>query len=272
MELEKESRIKMAYLAGVIDGDGSIHMHEGIPHLSIAKSCQNLMMFLLNNFGGNISKTRNLPKWSVRNKNVYDLLNNVKNFLIEKRKLVKAALDNDEEKVRELNQFTDQSFALPRDYFSSDEERWAYIAGYIDTDGHITLKKRNRDSDLKKRCYSDYYLEIGCGGTDFRSANFIHSFLKYGSFKVRPHKRCVNNQRLDLRIMKRENIVHFLENCTPYLVVKKENALIAKSYLDGYKAVMGGNDRTIPEEQMQHRELHYQKMKVLQRRGNCGPG
>lgn len=272
MELEKDNRIKMAYLAGVIDGDAGIYISDNIIHIQIAKSCEKLMMFLLTNFGGIIGKSRDLPQWALcRKKESEQLLFNVKDFLIEKRKLVIAALKYDKEKVRELNSFTDQSLKLVVDKFQSDEERWAYTAGFIDTDGHITLKKRNRNSEAKKRCYSDYYLEIGCGGTDFRSTHFIHNFLGFGSLKIRPHKRCVNNQRSDLRFIKRDHIIHILDKCLPYLIVKKENALVAKSYLNGYESKMGGNDRTLSPEQIQHRESHFQKLRLLQRRGNCGP-
>jgi len=272
MEQEVGEREKMAYAAGIIDSDGAIYIQKnkrslGTPCVSVAVSCIELVNLLFMNFGGLIRKTRNLPMWILRkNSDVSTFLKNVKQFLVEKQEIAEAVLERNYEKCCELNKWTCQERIERKLDFQNDNEIWSYIAGFIDGDGHITIKKRNRDNDQKKRYYADYSLEIGCGGTDFRSTQFIADFFKKGSLKVRPHKLCVSGQRLDFRIRKPEEVKEFLNGILPFLIIKKNNALIALEYIEGYKANIGGNDRSIPEEQIQYREVCYQKMKLLQRR------
>lgn len=271
MVLNVEERIKMAYTAGMIDGDGAIYLQTkknwSVPVIQIAVSSLDLVKYLFDNFGGTISKSRNLPCWALRKKKEsIDFLKKISHFLVEKQGIALSALEGKVKETMRLNKWTCQEEHEQNLGFKSDEEIWAYIAGFIDADGHITIKKRNRDSIEKKRCYPDYSLEIGCGGTDFRSTSFIAKFFGKGSLKLRPHRLCVNGKRLDFRVTKHEEVKQFLSKCLPFLIIKKTNAEIALQYIDGYFAKMGGNDRSIDESQIQHRENCYQQMKLLQRR------
>jgi hypothetical protein len=272
MEQEVGDRTKMAYAAGLIDSDGAIYIQKnkrgrGTPCVSVAVSCFEVINNLFMDFGGLVRKSRNLPKWILRkNSDVFNFLNKIKEFLVEKQEIAESVLERDYVKCRELNKWTCQEKIERKLNFTSINEIWAYIAGFIDGDGHITIKKRNRDNDIKKRHHPDYSLEVGCGGTDFRATQFIADFFEKGSLKVRPHNFCVNGIRLDYKIRRPEEVKEFLEGIFSFLTIKKSNALIALEYIKGYKAVMGGNDRSIPEEQIQHRENCYQEMKLLQRR------
>src|SRR5258706_834288 len=253
--MEQEERLKMAYIAGMIDGDGAIYTKyykECVtPCVQIALSYEPLIKFCLKNFAGTISKSRKLFRWQLRKKKqCSDFLNSIVEFLVEKKELAFAALNGNSDEVKRLNKITDQQM-INHDFSKKNpEEVWAYIAGFIDADGHIAIKKRFRDSEKKKRYYPDYSLEVGCGGTDFRATSFIAQFSKMGSLKMRPHKFCVNEKRLDFRIIKCNEIKTLLKNCFDFLIIKKSNAKVALEYIEGYQAKGGGDCRKISEEQL----------------------
>ena len=113
MEQEVEESKIMAYAAGVIDGDGAIYIQKKnqywLPIVQIAVSCNDLIMFFLNSFGGTISKSRNLPRWHLRKKKeCSEFLQKISKFLVEKREIALAAIKGDFDEVKRLNKWTCQ--------------------------------------------------------------------------------------------------------------------------------------------------------------------
>jgi hypothetical protein len=268
-----EESILMAYAAGIIDGDGSIHLQKKgkylLPVVSVALSCEKLILFFLNNFGGRVTKSRKLHKWVLsKKKETKEFLRKCLPFMVEKKDLATAVIEGNIEESHRLNKYTHQNLDEGMNFIHSEKEAWAYTAGFMDSDGHITIKKRMRDSEKKKRNYPDYCPEIGCGGTDFRATNFISKLFGKGSIKIRPHKKCVNGKRLDFKVRIHSEIKEFLEKCSPFLVIKNKHSDVLLNYIEKYKAKIGGQLNRMCPEQLRHREDCYQSMKNLQIRGN----
>ena len=93
------TEVEKAYLAGIIDGEGSIglwrhHKNEtATPNVSVANNSLKLLQWIKQRAGGTIvSKKKrkahhnDLYAWSVRQDRAIRLLNDVKEFLIIKRK------------------------------------------------------------------------------------------------------------------------------------------------------------------------------------------
>lgn len=267
-----EERLFMAYLAGMIDGDGALYVQKKgkkgnhVPVITIAVSCEELIMFLLKKLGGTVSMTRNLPRWSLRKrKEVISLLDSLNPYLIEKKEIALAVKELDYDRAQILNKITIQDTKDLNPGFKTDEA-WAYTAGFVDADGHISIKKRLRNEvGVRTRYFPDYELSVGFGGSDFRSTSMIANFFGRGCLKIRPHKRCTNSKRLDFRLRKHLDVKEFVEGCLPYLLVKKENAEVILEYINGYSVQVGS--RTISSDQLGHREGCFRRIKLLQRRG-----
>lgn len=212
------------YLAGFIDGDGSISCADLYPnYIKIEISqCDFLPIFLIQKkFGGNIQITeakneesRKQYKLSYLNNNAITLIEFIKDSLFLKNKQAilsldniatfrnrsnKEILNNNSKEIKELNS-THTSRII------SGEMNWEYIAGLFDAEGCITIKKmclsitqKNSNSLLNKICEF-----IGCGK--------------------------VSNDRF--LIYSRKGILYFLNNTNRYLIVKKQSPYVF-NYLIG---------------------------------------
>jgi hypothetical protein len=102
----KNSRLKLAYAAGIIDGEGTITLANnrndtGFRHpvVSVSSTSQEILKFMKENYGGSISKHKTYKKshktsysWKITFNDAIDFLFEVKLFLKEKEKLRRCKL------------------------------------------------------------------------------------------------------------------------------------------------------------------------------------
>ena len=105
------------------------------------------------------------------------------------------------------------------------ETEKAYIAGFLDGEGNITILARNRN--IKRISYGLY---VGFTNRDLRPLLAIKK--KYGGnlfWKKRYSKK--HSQAFELRIGNRKTVVDLLTDALPYLMCKKEQAELGLAFL-----------------------------------------
>ena len=105
---EVKDKLKWAYLAGLIDGEGTIRIHKQTVYgynpyfhlrLIISNTSADLMTWLTLNFGGSIdskgvtSSDKKYMGWYVSAKDVKKVIENTYSFLVVKKKQVQVALN-----------------------------------------------------------------------------------------------------------------------------------------------------------------------------------
>jgi len=163
---------KEAYLAGIIDSEGNILSTKYI-HLRISNKSELLIRFLQNNWNGSVSLDKRPQKscysWKASNKKIIPLLPQLKTYSLIKRKQIELWTQahslyrpfrhkeyyQNQEKVRELKRQISlfNQNVLEKNLSNSGKlpewdnpelslsEKLSYLAGIIDGDGHIYMKK-----------------------------------------------------------------------------------------------------------------------------------
>lgn len=110
---EKE---KLAYLAGIIDGEGNIDIAKGPIHnrmkspsyslrLAVGNTDEKLLLWLKDNFGGSIYKQLQRPNrkpswtWTLTNKKAFQLLLEIKDLSVIKQEQINIAIEFQEKTV-----------------------------------------------------------------------------------------------------------------------------------------------------------------------------
>jgi hypothetical protein len=141
-------------------------------------------------------------------------------------------------------------------YMSEDLIFWSYLAGLIDTDGSLSIRKNKAQGDDKNYRYSSF---IQLGMNDVRGLNFIKENCPYGRFKILKARTCVTGFTNKWIVQNRENIKEILLKIIPFLKVKKEQAEILLFFCKNYKPVQH-RQSSIPKEELEFRENCYKKL------------
>jgi len=102
----KKYELKLAYAAGIIDGEGTITLANNRnntefrhPVVSVSSTSRELLEFMEENYGGSISKHKTYKKshktsysWSLTFNDAVDFLSEIQTFLKEKEKLHRSKL------------------------------------------------------------------------------------------------------------------------------------------------------------------------------------
>lgn len=142
------------------------------------------------------------------------------------------------------------------------KEQIAYIAGVVDSDGCIHINK----SPQKLGRSIDYTTEITIVNTNEKLITWINNLVK-GSIYNHKFKNVKHKDTFRWRIS-RKVALKLLKQIEPYLVIKKEQALIAIS-LEQRKVL--GTTNKLPIKELSFREKVYTKIKQLNRRGKETP-
>ena len=107
----------------------------------------------------------------------------------------------------------------------STESMYAYIAGFLDGDGYITIK-----IEKCKTCRLGYRARIRIGFAQSRSRKFVLdrllSFVKSGVVSEYNH-----NNMAEYVINDQKAIFDLLTNIEPFVIVKKKQLKLAKKFI-----------------------------------------
>jgi hypothetical protein len=138
-------------------------------------------------------------------------------------------------------------------------EELAYMAGIIDGEGTIGARHR---SNGKGRRYHDFMMSIA--STDARLIDWIHERFG-GSRDYRDQRDSVRHKPLYRVSWAGKQGAAIAEACLPYLVIKKEQALL---YLE-LRALMGTRGARVTPENFAMRSDLVDQLHVLNKRGKA---
>jgi len=169
------------------------------------------------------------------------------------------ALNRGDRKVKEVS------------YNLSDTES-AYIAGLFDGEGHVGLYERGRKSKSRKGAQgSSYNLRVQITSTDYNIIEWLTDKFKGLSYHSSWDNRKNDDPNRNVETWKdvyqfllvSRNAEGFLKCVLPYLIIKKERAVLGIEYMK----LMGYSGMDLPDELIQKRNIIFDKLKSLNKRG-----
>jgi hypothetical protein len=134
----------------------------------------------------------------------------------------------------------------------------AYIAGFFDGEGSITIHHNWRPSPRGKS--PNHTLQVSIGNTDPRVLTWIHSHFG-GYLHVRKHV-AINCREVTQWIVRAASALPFLEMIFPFLRMKSEQTRIAIEYQKTKKPA-GGRGHRLTKGEIAWREKQRQKIRSL---------
>lgn len=138
------------------------------------------------------------------------------------------------------------------------DTQWAYLAGIMDGEGSFSIARGGRKPDPSTghpNGYINWQLKISIGNTNDK----LHDWLleNVGGAKYMGHRPTTDKHKsgYNWQLHGKERMKEFIEGVLPYLVLKKEQALLALKSI----AIEGKNPEL--------REKLWLQMKALNRKG-----
>lgn len=277
----------MAYIAGLIDGDGHIGIRKGkngnLPLIQFHNSVRQSSIYLNNLFGGTVAadkpkkeNARIVWKWMLQGKaGCANFLQKVSGFLILKK-----------DSADMLNEFL-SSPQEGKDYYQISKELnlsrkteacnfegiqrkaslcpifWAYVAGIMDTDGSFSIERSTRKAG-KHRQKNDlvkFRPKLLLSMVSDRSIKHILSNCVFGGVSVIKAKTALRGSAFRFSIQSRVDTIEFLKKCIPYLQIKAVQAIKILNFCRNYNPTNGL--ARIPEEEKEYRECCYKEIVML---------
>jgi hypothetical protein len=285
-----KEEIEMAYMAGILDGDGSFSILKKDssyhPCIQLSNAFKGMSDFLFEKFEGSrrIKKPQQphykvLYVWSVRGlRSAKNVLDNIIPYLVLKKERAKFMLDFiTRSLVKKLDLIEGERANLKmknhnRDCLlsegklcehtlicSEDPVFWSYFAGLMDTEGSFSIKREKAHSGSINLRYNPIIqmtmVPVDC-------INYIRKNCSFGSFCI-PKASCTTKGfAYKMSIISKDDCVKFIHKILPYLRFKRGQALVMLNFCENYGSVrycQGG----IPEETLEFREEMYQQMRKL---------
>lgn len=150
----------------------------------------------------------------------------------------------------------------------------AYIAGLFDGEGHVGLYGRSKKEVEKSRRGaqgSSYNLRVQITSTDKFTIDWLTNKFKGLSYSSTWDNRKNDDPKRNVNIWKdthqflltSRNAEGFLKCILPYLIIKKERAILGIEYMK----LMGYSGMDLPEELIKERFNIINMMKLLNKRG-----
>jgi hypothetical protein len=307
MEELIETKFRLAYLAGALDGDGSFSLIKGYssvgvsplyyPMIQLANAHKLLVDLLLSEFGGSVGvrapyegkdgswrlpsyywklekSTRCLPALAkiipylvVKQERASFLRDYIfqNPFIRGSKRLSEDVLARREEAHLKMKAFNDiaNTYSTPLSDAmrcdSSDGLFWSYVAGLMDTDGSFSLKKEIRKSGGSKSPV--YTPTILLTMTDCRGVNYIMNNFVGGNMCTVKAKTASKGFCYRFSITSRKNVARFIEQCLPFLRVKKKIASEILYFCRSVKTMHGSSGVSV--DQAIFREKCYSVLREL---------
>jgi hypothetical protein len=307
--MNKENR-KMAYIAGIFDGDGSFSIGKlktkanpiYFPLLQFVNCKKEIIDFLRSQLGGNVVTCKPIIKkdgslgnivyrWRIRSsRNVLLVLNALIPFLRIKKDRAELLLEFinkfpfipgikqqrerivDKEsyylKMIHLNDWTSLDNTVTTLLSKDNTENdifWSYIAGLIDTDGSLSIKKQMQNKGTHV-INPRYVPVISISMTDTRALNYLRQNCNLGKLYIPKNKSCSNGFHYQYGIYSKKDCSIFLKKIIPFLVGKKNNAKVLLNFCENSentKYCKAG----ISKKELLFRENCYQELIELNKNG-----
>jgi len=285
---DPEEKEIMAYIAGLIDGDGNIGIRVGprgklCPLIQFHNSFRQSCVYLNNLFGGTVASDkpkkenyRVVWKWMLQG------FDGCKNFLYKVTKHLILKQDSANELLKfldnpesgEISYQTCKDLNLSRKIESvegkeinrknsEDPYFWAYVAGLMDTDGSFSIERsvRKAGQNRQKTDLVKFRPKIILTMVSERSINYILSNCEYGGISIVKANTALRGSAFRFSIQSRGEAIEFLKKCIPYLQIKAVQALKILNFCRNYNPTNGL--AKVPEKEKEYREKCYNEIVML---------
>ncbi len=285
-----KEEIEMAYMAGILDGDGSFSVLKGHnsyhPCIQLSNAFKGMSEYLFNKFNGSkrIKKPQKphhkpLYVWSVRGlESAKNVLNKVIPFLVLKKERAKFMMDFIEKSlIKKLDLIEGERSNLKmkdhnRDCLlssgklvdqtlecSNEPLFWSYLAGIMDTEGSFSIKKEKPHSGSVNIRYNPI-IQLTMVPVD--CINYIRKNCSLGSYCI-PKASCTQKGfAYKMSIISKNECISFLKKILPFLKFKNSQAIQILEFCENYGSVKHCR-AGIPQETLEYRELCYQNIRKL---------
>lgn len=283
--MEKEL---MAYLAGIIDGDGSLSIirekrgdsFSFYPCIQVSNVFEGMIQLFKEKFGGTFKKKTKQPHqkkdqfvWCVRGlDSCKSVIEKLRPYLVLKAKQSDLMLEfistkgtNDDiirSKMQLLNNeclVAHGNVAKQANKNSSESTFWAYFAGILDTEGSFSVRKNKPSWGCVNFKYNPM---VQISMASFEAMNFLRKNLAIGRICFPKAKTTQRGHTYRLYFGKISECICMLKSVLPFLKFKYEPAKILLDFCENYSPVAHKHER-IPEEILEFRENCHQKIKLL---------
>jgi hypothetical protein len=286
---DPEEKEMMAYVAGLIDGDGHIGIRVGArgklcPLIQLHNSVKQMPYYLNKVFGGTLAYdkpiregNRVIWKWMLQGEaGCRSFIKQVSQYLVLKK-----------DSAMELLEFIETPISS-KDYYQSckdinlnrkietcdfsgivrkntdDPFFWAYVAGIMDTDGSFSIERSVRkpaDGNRQKNDLIKYRPKILLSMVSDRSIKYILSNCECGGLSEVKATTALRGSAFRLSISARGQAIEFLKKCIPFLQTKAVQAINILNFCRNYNPTNGL--AKVPEEEKEYRENCYKKIVML---------
>lgn len=285
-----KEEIEMAYIAGILDGDGSFSILKGPtsyhPCIQLSNAFKEMSEYLFDKFEGSkrIKKPQQphhkpLYVWSVRGLgSAKNVLNKVLPYLVLKKERAKFMMDFIEKSlIKKLECIEGERTNLKmKDYnrdcllsngnlcnqtleCSDDPLFWSYLAGLMDTEGSFSIKREKAHSGSVNMRYNPV-IQLTMVPVD--CINYVRQNCSLGSYCI-PKAACTQKGfAYKMSILSKDECMRFIYKILPYIRYKKGQIFTLLNFCENYGSVKhcrGG----IPKETLEFREEMYQQMRKL---------
>ncbi len=283
-----EEKEIMAYIAGLIDGDGHIGIRVGprgkiCPLIQFHNSVKQICVYLNNLFGGTvvcdkpkIEGNRLIWKWMLQGEEgCQNFLEKVSPYIILKQDSSKNMIkflsnpvegENYYQKSKDLNlirKIESYNFENIERKNSECPYFWAYVAGIMDTDGSFSIERHvrkageNRQINDLVKFRPKLILTMVCD----RSIKHILSNCEYGGLSIVKANTALRGSAFRFSIQSRSDAIEFLKRCIPFLQIKAVQAINILNFCRNYNPTNGL--ARIPEQEKDYREKCYNEIVML---------
>lgn len=285
---------KMAYVAGIIDGDGSLSLIKKresksasftyYPLVQLSKSTPVFSELLQEEFGGSVCcvdrtlnshRTKKEYRWKLeKSARCLPFLKSISPNLKNKAKQAFELID-----YIEKNQFV-RGKRLSDDDKINRDQKWLLIKN-LNSNRDVASRLMNTsvrssktsslfwpyfsgllDTDgsfsIKREMNGSYSPVLLLSSVNSNSINFIEKNCKNGSFFLVKAPKLKQKFYYRFGAYTKQDVCFILENVIPYLCHKKNAAIILKEFCEGYVAQGGRYKKT--DEQVAFREDCYKRM------------
>lgn len=294
-----QTEIEMAYIAGLMDGDGSFSLTKANvknniqyrPLIQLGSKYKSTIDVLMKIVGGNFTFTdEHINKHGKSKKAFYNWrLSGAERCMAFLNKTI-PYLTNKKDRAELLLKYFLKNIYVPGKRLSAEvkaQREQTYSKMYELNRFNPLLMSRTKkptiennsdtfwsylaglfDTDghfsITNRSNRYFRAEIQLHITDLRCINFIQENCIYGSLNVKKDKHCKHGMIYRYEIKKISDVLGFVEKILPFLKIKSKQAELLKYYITNKKDFMKRfNNEKIPEEELLFRRQCFEKMKQL---------